>query len=332
MTDEQLQRWGMKKEMHRFRFLKFACKCRPQSGGSADREERSSDAQQEEVAALREEIAAQRTRHDEENTAQLTPHEEEIAALRKEIAAQRTRHEEEIAALRTRYEGGGQPHSPPSTPERVESQSVDLPHLFVSHSRRDPGALNAARLFAYALKHAVDRVFQKPFCEACYIGPHGGPQRVPQLTLWFDKEAMSTMGGAAWPEVLAAKQHEAVATICFLGNAYLGSSECVRELQFADTLLRENQKPLIPFFLESFVNSQEDFDRKKTLWRCDSDLRKFEQWAKKKQYARKAATCLQGVPAYFEDLSVFTCDKCRGKKDTACSTCTSWETVTSGIY
>jgi len=63
---------------------------------------------------------------------------------------------------------------------------------------------------------------------------------------------------------------------------------------------------------------------------CDADLKEWKQWSKKKDYARKTAGCLQGVPAYFEKLSDFTCGACQGQRDTVCATCTSWENVSSG--
>jgi len=53
-------------------------------------------------------------------------------------------------------------------------------------------------------------------------------------------------------------QSTALATISFLSNAYLGSNECVKELNFADQLSKEG-KTLIPFFLESFVSQRQDF-------------------------------------------------------------------------
>merc|ERR1711965_571102 len=35
---------------------------------------------------------------------------------------------------------------------------------------------------------------------------------------------------------------------------------------------------------------------------------------------------LQGVPAFL-DLAQFTCDECRGKRDTVCKRCTDWDRV-----
>ena len=110
----------------------------------------------------------------------------------------------EITALRTASQA-----LPPHTPERQtdSARDSDSPSfLFISHSRRDPGALNAARMFAYALRHAVDSIQQQPFCKSCYTGPSGQAQSVPSVDLWFDKEEMSVMGGAGWGEELAGAQ------------------------------------------------------------------------------------------------------------------------------
>eukprot|EP01043_Picozoa_sp_COSAG02_P039623 COSAG02_NODE_3143_length_7292_cov_20.803698_9_plen_768_part_01 len=294
VTDADLERWGMKKEMHRKRFIKNAAKCRSRDGGLV-------------VAVVTVADAVIQTDSDDAS---------EIRRLRTENESLRAQLHQAQA---------GSPGTPPQTDAEPEEEE-DLPHLFISHSRRDPGALNAARLFAYAMKHAVDRVLDKPFCQACYMGPREGPEREPQVTLWFDKEGI--FGAESWPEVLAEAQHNALATISFLSNAYLGSNECIKEMQFAEG----ERKPLIPFFLESFVNSRHDFADKHAKWHCDPELMDYKQWSKKKYYARKTANCLQGVPAFFDDLSVFTCDKCHGKRDTVCPTCTSWATVLKGEY
>ncbi len=293
VTDEDLVRWGMTKEMHRKRFIKNAAKCRLRDGGVLVV---GTDTSSDEASELR------RLRTDNET-------------LRAEIETLRAGNETLLARL---------PTHPPGTPPQADADPKELPHLFISHSRRDPGALNAARLFAYAMKHAIDRALDKPFCRACYTGPRGGPAQEPHVTLWFDKEGI--FGAENWPEVLADAQVNALATISFLSNAYLGSNECIKEMQFAEG----ERKPLIPFFLEPFVNSRQDFVDKHAKWRCDPELMDYKSWSKKKHYARKTANCLQGVPAFFDDLSVFTCDECHGNRDTVCATCTSWGTSLKG--
>jgi hypothetical protein len=188
--------------------------------------------------------------------------------------------------------------------------------LFISHSRRDGGALNAARMFASALRGSKD-ASGAPYSSACFQDEAEGI--VPKILLWFDKEEMQSMGGAGWADELADAQADALATVCFLSNAYLGSGECMKELTFADELVKEENKCLIPVFLESFVNCSEDFEVQGIKNHCDKNLKSWKAWNKKRQLARKTAGCLQGVPAFFDNLrSEFTCAECRAKKDHVC--------------
>ena len=96
----------------------------------------------------------------------------------------------------------------------------------------------------------------------------------------------------------------------------------------ADQLSKEHHT-LIPVFLESFASRQE-YEDKNIAQYCDPNLRTHRQWNKKKDYCRKTAGCLQGVTAYFDSLTSFTCDECRDTRDNVCEMCSSWEVAMSG--
>ena len=76
-----------------------------------------------------------------------------------------------------------------------------------------------------------------------------------KLVPWMDKEQMAQSGGEDWARVLTEAQIRASLSVFFLSNAYCGSDECLKELQFADVEKFER----ILVFLEWFVDDEETY-------------------------------------------------------------------------
>ena len=137
--DEMLSAAGMLKQFHRKRFLKLARNCtyrhaRGVAGGDLE----GADAEREELP-------------------------NSLATMQAQMETLRMKYDEQVQLvqdLQQQLEGflAKQPPSPPGTPVHDGAQdSVPRAYLFVSHSRRDAGALNAARMFARAMGRAVAR-------------------------------------------------------------------------------------------------------------------------------------------------------------------------------
>ena len=62
------------------------------------------------------------------------------------------------------------------------------------------------------------------------------------------EEQMAESGGENWSEILAMAQSSSLANVFFLGNAYCGSRECRKEIQFADM----KRFKMIPVFIEAW--------------------------------------------------------------------------------
>jgi hypothetical protein len=119
---------------------------------------------------------------------------------------------------------------------------------------------------------------------------------------------------------------QGVATIFFLGNAFCGSANCVREVNFAV----RNGFVTIPVFLEWLSRDEDGFERWKEARTTvpgallDADARSFDEWRVKADGVAFYMEGLQGVPADFFDLSEWTCEQCRSTKDSACAVCADW--------
>eukprot|EP01043_Picozoa_sp_COSAG02_P085458 COSAG02_NODE_23099_length_730_cov_1.077655_1_plen_207_part_10 len=135
---------------------------------------------------------------------------------------------------------------------------------------------------------------------------------------------MAQSGGEDWARVLTEAQIRATLSIFFLSNAYCGSDECLKELQFADVEKFER----IPVFLEWFVDDEETYTKKKVAKLCDAKMKTFSDFQVASSLVKRCMTRLQGVPGPL-DLSQFTCDNCRGKRDTVCVRCTDWSSIQS---
>ena len=96
-------------------------------------------------------------------------------------------------------------------------------------------------------------------------------------------------------------------------------TRCLRFL-YAD----QKRFNLVPIFLESFCDSEEQYGARKGYWRCDHDLSSFDTWESKKDMIDRLACSRQGVPALL-DTNDFMCDLCRESRDMVCSQCTNWE-------
>ena len=96
--------------------------------------------------------------------------------------------------------------------------------VFVSYSRRHAGALNLVTLMVNGLR-AMNKPDGMPYSHACRLGI---------LVPWLDKEQMAQSGGSDWSRILASVQTRAALSVFFLSNAYCGSEECLKELQYAD--------------------------------------------------------------------------------------------------
>lgn len=106
----------------------------------------------------------------------------------------------------------------------------------------------------------------------------------------------------------------------FLSNAYCGSDECMKELEFADM----KKFPRCPVFLERFAVDEAGFQPDQ--WRCDRNLDKFQEWEANKDLIERCMFRLQGVPADLP-MDKMVCDLCRGSRDQACAECSDWATI-----
>lgn len=186
--------------------------------------------------------------------------------------------------------------------------------IFVSYSRRHAGALNATNVIVNALRWKL-RAGGSPYSRACHSGA---------LVPWMDKEQMAQSGGEDWARVLTQAQIRARLSVFFLSNAYCGSDECLKELQFADVKKFER----IPVFLERFVDDEEAYRKTELAELCDPEMKSFDGFQVASNLVTRLMTRLQGVPGPL-DLSQFTCDACRYKRDTVCERCTDWSLVKS---
>ena len=114
----------------------------------------------------------------------------------------------------------------PSPSAPIPPHNNDLRRaIFVSHSRRDPAALNAV----YALLEAL----------RSEKGPNGTPisraVSSNSVFLWVDKDQMSMYPGASWATMITKAQHDALSNFFFLSNAFCGSEECMQELEYVIT-------------------------------------------------------------------------------------------------
>eukprot|EP01044_Picomonas_judraskeda_P014972 COSAG03_NODE_2449_length_2748_cov_14.372971_3_plen_246_part_00 len=122
--------------------------------------------------------------------------------------------------------------------------------VLVSHSRRDPAALNVTYALVSALRRELDPDTGRKFSEHC----HQDSQRVE---LWLDNEQLADKGGEGWQRPITRAMRHGVATIFFLGNAFCGSEPCVKELQHAEA--KGFRK--IPVFLEWASLKEEEFEQ-----------------------------------------------------------------------
>ena len=95
--------------------------------------------------------------------------------------------------------------------------------VFISPSRRDPGAMNMTYCMVYALRYALDDK-GNPLCPVTYL-----PNTDEEMWLWVDKEQMADAGGDDWGQILTKAQKHCCANWFFIGNAFCGSSECMKE-------------------------------------------------------------------------------------------------------
>jgi hypothetical protein len=115
-------------------------------------------------------------------------------------------------------------------------------------------------------------------------------------------------------------QMRAFLSIFFLSNAYCGSQECLKELQYADI----EKYARVPVFLEAFAADQAEFETVATL--CDPELQEFSSFEVRKNLVKRLMCTLEGVPA-FMDLTDFMCVNCGDKRDAVCAKCTDWACV-----
>ena len=83
-----------------------------------------------------------------------------------------------------------------------------------------------------------------------------------------------------------------------------------------------------PVFLEWFVDDEETYTKAEVAKLCDAKMKTFSDFQVASSLVKRSMTRLQGVPGPL-DLSQFTCDACRGKRDTVCVRCTDWSSIQS---
>jgi hypothetical protein len=84
--------------------------------------------------------------------------------------------------------GGSHDNHRPGEQMKVLEEDEIRSSVFISHSRRDPAAINIAYCIIYALRYACDDD-GSPICPQTYI-PDGA-----EFALWLDKEQMADAGG-----------------------------------------------------------------------------------------------------------------------------------------
>ena len=194
--------------------------------------------------------------------------------------------------------------------------------VLVSHSRRDPAALNATYAMIWALRLGTDPDTGAPFSNHC----HKSSRRVE---LWTDKEQLAERGGEDWNKPILRAMAKGVATVVFLSNAFCGSGECCNEALFA---VRKHHAP-IPVWLEDFADTEESFDTWLAL-KADfpggarailgRDTKTFDAWQDQARQMEYYLGRSQAVPADRFDLTEFVCDICRATRDSACAECSDW--------
>eukprot|EP01051_Picozoa_sp_SAG22_P001216 SAG22_NODE_45_length_24718_cov_12.462448_19_plen_820_part_01 len=200
--------------------------------------------------------------------------------------------------------------------------------VFVSHSRRDPAALNVAYAIVGAWRHGIDESTGEPFCAAALLppAPAGGDGGAPasagggnKVCLWLDKEQMQESGGNDWNLILTKAQLRSLLSVYMLGNAYIGSAECMKEFQFGDM----KQKTFIPIFLERFCQSEEEFEAQKQQWKPDRTRSEFDDFSSYRDVLERIAGPKQGAYTPM-DMAEFVCEACKDTRDTVCLTCSDW--------
>ena len=219
--------------------------------------------------------------------------------------------------------------NPNSDVDRFKTRILDLETegkhaVFISHSRRDPAALNMAYAIVKAWRWGTEQDsnrsgYDKPFCDAAYL-----PGQKNTVVLWLDKEQMEEAGGADWRLILTQAQKKANLSIYFLGNAYAGSDECLQEFQWA---VMEKLK-FVPVLLETWVASEADFVTKNIAELCDSDRNTFAEWEKRKDVVRRGCGAKQGCVAHMS-RDDFLCQQCEHtvREDRVCPSCSDWKRV-----
>ena len=121
------------------------------------------------------------------------------------------------------------PWNQPSYKRILDLDNEGRHAIFVSHSRRDPAALNAAYALIDAWRRGKDPDTGLPFCASTYTCDGNNT-----VVLWLDKEQMSESGGDDWGTILTQAQKVATLAVFMLGNGYVSSAECVKEFKFGD--------------------------------------------------------------------------------------------------
>ena len=118
---------------------------------------------------------------------------------------------------------------------------------------------------------------------------------------------------------MAKGKHEI--SVFFLSNAYCGSEECLKELEYADM----KRFTRIPVFMESFVDNAETYRKKQISTLCDKKMQEWKGFEVAKSTVERLTFRLQGVTGPLDLTRNFTCNECRGKRDTICPRCSSCE-------
>jgi hypothetical protein len=200
--------------------------------------------------------------------------------------------------------------------------------VLISHCRRDPATLNATYALISALRVGRD-ASGLPFSRHCHMDSR-------RVELWTDSEQLAEQGGQDWNEPILRAMREGVSTIFFVGNAFAGSTNCVREVNWA---VRKFKHKALPVFLEWFCDDQASFDR----WLrarpagagvMDEELRGFRAWRYKADNVGFYLEDKQSVPANLFDMSAFVCDMCRAtaRDDKVCPSCSNWSTATQKAF
>jgi serine/threonine protein kinase len=197
--------------------------------------------------------------------------------------------------------------------------------VLISHSRRDPAALNAVYALISALRAHTDPSTGQPFSRHC----HRDSRRVE---LWCDKEQLADKGGHEWGKPILRALRKGVAAIFFVGNAFCSSEPCRKELAFATS----KGQIRIPVFLQWLCRSEEDFN----VWLASKaeipggvisspQLQSFDQWRECADSVEFDISLLQGVPAehFPTGLEELHCDACRRCRDKPCPTCSDWNLI-----